>query len=190
MTEKLTDINRSLIEACKKGDSLAQYTIYSQYSKAMYNLAFRMMNNREDAEDILQEAFTDAFRKLGSYRFESTFGAWIKTIIINKCINQLKKRKAEFVFDEIPDKETYDIEKDDEPYQKDIQKVFKAIEYLPDGYRLVFTLYLLEGYDHSEISGILDISESTSKTQYHRAKRKLIQLLEKEELTWTNLKGL
>lgn len=185
VTQELTHIHRSVIEECKRGNQQAQYSLYSQYSRAMFNLAYRMMNNREDAEDMLQEAFSDAFRKLGTYRYESTFGAWLKTIVINRCINHLKRRKTEFVTDSIPE----DIWGDDDnesDYSMDTKKVFKAIEHLPDGYRIVLTLYLLEGYDHSEISEILEISESTSKTQYLRAKTKLKQLLKGEDLKWTN----
>lgn len=144
-----------------------------------------MMNNREDAEDILQEAFTEVFRKLKSFRYESTIGAWIKSIVINRSINQLKKRKIEFVSNEfIDDSQQEDSNIPD--LRGDMQKVFESIERLPVGYRLVLTLYLLEGYDHKEIASILDISESTSKSQYLRAKLRLKQLLSEEKLSWTN----
>ena len=185
MNEEAININRSVIEACKKGNTLAQYTLYNQYSKAMYNLACRMMDSKEDAEDILQEAFTDAFKKLGSYRFESTFGAWLKTIVINRCINQLKKRKVEFISVRIPEKEELNNNVNENYTKEDIQKVNNAIEKLPHGYRVVFTLYLMEGYDHSEIAGILNISESTSKSQYMRAKSRLRNILSQEDLSWT-----
>jgi RNA polymerase sigma-70 factor (ECF subfamily) len=143
----------------------------------MYNLAFRMMNNREDAEDILQETFIECFRNLGSYRFESTFGAWLKSILINKCINQIKKKKIELVFvDNLPT----DVSEHEEEMIYDTKKIFKGIEQLPDGYRIILTLYLLEGYDHTEISQILGISESTSKSQYSRAKEKLRKTLLKD----------
>ncbi|MDO9580252.1 MAG: sigma-70 family RNA polymerase sigma factor [Bacteroidales bacterium] len=88
-------IHAPLIEECRKGNSKAQFRLYNQYSKAMYNLAYRILNNREDAEDILQEAFVECFKNLGSFRFESTFGAWLKKILVNKCINQLKKKKID-----------------------------------------------------------------------------------------------
>ncbi len=178
-------IERSLIESCKKGDNIAQYTLYNKYTRAMYNLAYRMMNNREDAEDLLQEAFTEAFRKLKSYRYESTFGAWLKTIVIHRCINQLRRKKKELFTNEFVDTiETDHI--DDQDIKSDIKKVFESIEKLPDGYRIVFTLYLLEGYDHREISEILGISESTSKSQYLRAKNRLRKQLAEEKLSWTN----
>ncbi len=167
-------IHAPLIEECRKGNGKAQFRLYNQYSKAMYNLAYRILNNREDAEDILQEAFTDCFRNIGSFRFESTFGAWLKKILVNKCINQLKKKKIDLTLCEtLPSQ----INEEEAEVKYDTKKIFKGIEMLPDGYRIILTLYLLEGYDHSEISQILGISESTSKSQYSRAKGKLRNIL-------------
>jgi len=150
--------------------------LYKQYSKAMYNLAYRMMNNREDAEDILQETFTECFRNIGSFRFESTFGAWLKSILMNRCINQLRKKKTDLVYYEtLPPV----AEEAEEETNYDTNKIFRGIEQLPDGYRIILTLYLLEGYDHTEIAQIMGISESTSKSQYSRAKEKLRTILSK-----------
>ena len=185
MTQKKNSINKSLIEECKKGDSQAQFTLYSMYARAMFNLAYRIVNNREDAEDMLQDSFTDAFRNLETFRFDSTFGAWLKRIVINKCINQLKKRKGEIITDNIPDA-GHDEKISELDVHNDIKKVVEGIGKLPDGYRLVFTLYLLEGYDHKEISTILKITESTSKSQYLRAKTKLKQILSEEKISWIN----
>jgi RNA polymerase sigma factor (sigma-70 family) len=163
-----------LIEGCIKGNSKAQYRLYSNYSRAMYNLAYRMMNNREDAEDILQETFLECFRNIGSFRFESAFGAWLKRILINKCMNHLRKKKSELVlYESLPPDEA----EEDSEIQYDTSRIFKAIELLPDGYRIVLTLYLLEGYDHAEIAKILEIAESTSKSQYSRAKSRLRRVL-------------
>jgi RNA polymerase sigma factor (sigma-70 family) len=168
-------INAPLIEECARGDSKSQFRLYNQYSKAMYNLAYRMTNNREDAEDILQETFVDCFRNIANFRFESTFGAWLKTILINRSINHLKKKKVVLVLHEnLP--ETAYVDEPEPVY--DTSNIFKAIEMLPDGYRVILTLYLLEGYDHTEISQILGISESTSKSQYSRAKEKLRKLIQ------------
>ena len=167
-------IHAPLIEECRTGNRKAQYRLYSQYSKAMFNLAFRILNNREDAEDILQETFVDCFRSLSSFRFESTFGAWLKKILINKCINHIKRKKIELMLCEnLPD----NIYEEEAGEVYDTTKIFRGIEKLPDGYRIILTLYLLEGYDHSEISQILGITESTSKSQYSRAKDKLRVLL-------------
>lgn len=169
-------IHAPLIEECRKGNIKAQFSLYNQYSKAMYNLAFRMLNNREDAEDLLQEAFIECFRNLNSFRFESTFGAWLKKIIINKCINQLKKKKIDL---ELCETIPVNICEEEPETTYDTGKIFKGIEMLPHGYRVILTLYLLEGYDHAEISQILGISESTSKSQYSRAKEKLRSILSK-----------
>jgi len=172
--QKDFNIHAPLIEECRKGSSKAQYMLYKQYSKAMYNLAYRMMNNREDAEDILQETFTECFRNIGTFRFESTFGAWLKSILMNRCINQLRKKKTELVYYEtLPAV----AEEEEQETNYDTNKIFRGIERLPDGYRIILTLYLLEGYDHTEISQIMGISESTSKSQYSRAKEKLRGIL-------------
>jgi len=170
------NIHAPLIEECKRGSIKAHFRLYNQYSKAMYNLAYRMMNNREDAEDILQETFTECFRNIRSFRFESTFGAWLKSILVNRCINQLRKKKTELVYYEtLPAVAS----EEEEVITYDTEKIFKGIEQLPDGYRVVLTLYLLEGYDHTEISHIMGISESTSKSQYSCAKEKLRKILAK-----------
>ena len=170
-------IHAPLIEECRKGDRKAQFRLYEQYSRAMFNLAHRILNNREDAEDILQEAFVECFRNLDTFRFESTFGAWLKRIMVNKCINQIKKKKIDLtLYETLP--AVVDVEEEEVKY--DMTKIFEGIELLPDGYRIILTLYLLEGYDHGEISQILGISESTSKSQYSRAKEKLRTILSKK----------
>ena len=169
-------IHAPLIEECRKGNSRAQFRLYNQYAKAMYNIAYRMLNNREDAEDILQETFVDCFRNINSFRFESTFGAWLKRILINKCINHLQKKRIDLTLtDELPN---IGYEEEEETVY-DISKITRGIEMLPDGYRVILSLYLLEGYDHSEIAQIMGISESTSKSQYSRAKEKLRSQLAK-----------
>jgi len=161
-----------------KGNVPAQYQLYSLYSKAMYNICYRMTNQQQEAEDMLQESFSYAFSKLGSFRFESSFGAWLKRIVVNTCINHIKKRKVDLVYtehnnDPIPDNDLVDYEE----IRFKTESVMKAMEQLPEGYRVVFSLYLLEGYDHKEISEILGISESTSKSQFLRAKLKIKEIL-------------
>ncbi len=137
------------------------------------------MNFKNDeAEDMLQESFIEAFRKLDSYRYESSFGAWLKRIVINKCINQMKKKRVDLVLqDEIPGIYEEPVTFDDENLQLDVQKIHAAMEQLPEGYRVILSLYLFEGYDHVEISEIMNISVSTSKSQYMRAKSKLKDIL-------------
>jgi RNA polymerase sigma factor (sigma-70 family) len=183
-----TDLNihAHLIEQCRKGSRDAQFRLYNQYSRAMFNLSLRITNNREDAEDILQESFTECFRKISSFRFESTFGAWLKAIVVNRSINHLRKKQVSLVYlENLPDHPVQD-EKD---IQYSIDGIIKGIELLPDGYRVILTLYLLEGYDHSEISQILGIAESTSKSQYMRAKEKLRKIVNQKQL-WTDWKSL
>ncbi|MFZ2287172.1 MAG: sigma-70 family RNA polymerase sigma factor [Bacteroidales bacterium] len=159
------------------GSRKAQFRLYELYSKAMFNTAFRITGSREEAEDMLQEAFTDCFRNLGSYRTESTFGAWLKTIVINRCISRLRKKEAQLVYIDDYSRHEFTEEESAESAWPDPAVIARAVEKLPDGYRVVLSLYLLEGYDHTEISQILGISESTSKTQYLRAKEKLKKIL-------------
>ncbi len=175
------DIHQKLIEASKKGDNRARRQLYELYARAMFNICLRMVNNREDAEDILQEAFVQAFTKLDSFRYESTFGAWLKRIVINTCINAINKKKVDLLLTE--DMHQYkNVMDDDEDADmplttKDVQK---AMEQLPEGGRIVFSLYLLEGYDHVEIAEILGITESTSKSQFMRAKRRVYEILKEK----------
>jgi len=142
----------------------------------MYNIGLRMMNRREEAEDMLQETFIEAFKRLNSFRYESSFGQWLKRIMINKCINGLRKRKAELVLEgEVKDNRIEETETDED--KLNVEKIHNAMTRLPEGYRVVFSLYLIEGYDHNEISEILGISVSTSKSQYMRAKRRIREIL-------------
>ena len=170
-------IHENLVNECRRGSRKAQFRLYELYSKAMFNTAYRITGNREEAEDMLQEAFTDCFRNIGSYRTESTFGAWLKTIVINRCISRLRKRETELVY--IEDYSRHEVREEEPPETiwPDQAVIARAVERLPDGYRVVLSLYLLEGYDHTEIATILGISESTSKTQYSRAKDKLKKIL-------------
>ena len=181
-----TKIHSDIIESCKNGNRVAQYTLYNLYSKAMYNLAYRITGGREDAEDVLQDSFTEAFRRLETFRYESTFGGWLKSIVINRSINLVRRRRTDLFLDEQFDQPADHEELAQEELSADIEKVFRSVEKLPQGYRIVLTLYLLEGYDHQEIAEILSISESTSKSQYLRAKKRLRELLSEENISWMN----
>jgi len=138
-----------------------------------------MLNNREEAEDLLQDSFVDAFMKLESFRYESSFGAWLKRLVINHCINWINRKKVELTYpEELANMDGAEEEpKDYEEIQYNVQKIHRAMEQLPDGYRITFSLYALEGYDHKEISEILGITESTSKSQYLRAKQKIHEII-------------
>ncbi len=177
-----TDIHETLIEASKKGNNKARKQLYELYSCAMFNICYRMMNNREDAEDIMQEAFVLAFSKLGTFRYESTFGAWLKRIVINTCINAIQKRKVDLLYtDNIANYEYNSNDNDETEWPFTVREVKNAMKLLPEGGRLIFSLYLFEGYDHTEIAQILDITVSTSKSQFMRAKRRLIDLLKENQ---------
>uniref|UniRef100_UPI003217884F RNA polymerase sigma factor n=1 Tax=uncultured Draconibacterium sp. TaxID=1573823 RepID=UPI003217884F len=170
-------IHKKIIEACKNGNDRARFELYQLYSKAMFNVSYRMMNNREEAEDMLQEAFTQAFMKLNSFRYESNFGSWLKRIVVNTCINAINKRKVDLTYCEEVYHNDLPEETTDEQPEFTVANVTKAMELLPEGGRMVFSLYLLEGYDHVEISQILGITESTSKSQFMRAKRRVVEIL-------------
>jgi len=177
------DKHYNLVVECKQGSKKACYELYRLYSKAMLNIAFRVVGNIGDAEDVLQEAFLDAFNKVKDFRQETTFGLWLKQIVINKSVNLLRKRKIEWAEFEQGQLENIadDLPEDDQDMQYKVAQVKDAIKELPEGYRLVLSLYLLEGYDHEEIGQILNIAENTSRTQFLRAKRKLVELLKRKE---------
>lgn len=162
------NISRRLIEKCLDGDVKAQYQLYKQYSKAMYNIAIRFLDNKMDAEDILQDSFLTAFKRLGELQNKDVFGSWLKRIVINNCISLQRKRKFAFVeIDEQQHGEAIDMEEG--MYDVDPALVHRAIRELPAKGRTVLVLRALEGYSHKEIAETLDISPSTSKTQYSRA---------------------
>lgn len=168
-----------LVEKCKQGSSLSFKELYLQYAKAMFNTCLRIINNVADAEDIVQESFIDAFRNIDGFNYQSTFGAWIKRIVINKSINHLRNKKLKLVDISQTNINEQDNEEgvNEEEIQFKVSEIKAAVRRLPDGYRTVFTLSAFEGYDYEEISEILKISESTVRTQYHRAKKQLLLFL-------------
>ncbi|MBX9784814.1 MAG: RNA polymerase sigma factor [Chitinophagaceae bacterium] len=167
-----------LVQQCLKGDSSACRLLYNRYSQAMFNTALRIVNRRDDAEDVLQDSFIDAFQQLAGFEGRSTFGAWLKQIVVNKSISFLRKKKvlladidghADHIADEGPG--------DDEGFYFSVDTIKKAIQQLPDGYRAVLSLYLFEEYKQEEIAQMLNISHGTVRTQYMRAKNKLVNIL-------------
>ena len=140
-----------------------------------------MMNNREEAEDMLQEAFTQAFMKLDTFRYESGFGTWLKRIVVNTCINAINKKKVELSFCEEIHKYDQPVHEEENEVKYTVGNITKAMELLPEGGRMVFSLYLLEGYDHTEIAQIMNITESTSKSQFMRAKRRVAEILKEQK---------
>jgi RNA polymerase sigma-70 factor (ECF subfamily) len=163
----------SLITDCRNGDAKAFRALYGQFSKAMYNISIRIVNNSEEAEDVLQEAFLKAFQDMERFENENAFGGWLKRVVINCSIDLVRKRKITFVSIEDEDP----VEEEDEELSYTVETLRKCIQKLPDNYRIVLTLFLFEEQSHKEIASLLNITEVTSKTHYHRAKKKLLQLL-------------
>ena len=169
-----------LVERCKANDRKAQMKLYRQYCEGMFCVAMRFLKNEDDAEDVMQEAFIKAFQKLDQYRGEVTFGAWLKRIVINKCLDYLKSNKMRY--SEIQENTLHIVEDDDWSVDEGIgiKDVKAAMEHLPDKYRSVVKLYLIEGYDHQEISQILDLRENTCRTRLLRGKGFLKELLKEK----------
>ena len=176
------DKHTDLVVGCKEGNRKAQYELYKLYSKRMFNVAMRIVNNEDEAADVLQESFIHVFAHITDFRQESTFGWWVKQIVVNKSISLLRKRRAELIpleegsVEDLADEEC----EDDEALKYQVEQLKKAIQLLQDNYRFVLSLYLLEGYDHEEIAHIIKITENTSRSQLLRAKRKLIEILKNQ----------
>jgi RNA polymerase sigma factor (sigma-70 family) len=177
------NIHQDLINACKTGDRKAQFKIYKLYYKAMFNTSLRIVNDTAEAEDVMQESFLDAFRRLDSYSAEGSFGMWLKRIVVNNSLDVLRRRKDVVSLDEtdvdLPDMgDTYD----EEGIQYQVKEVKESIAKLQEEYRVVITLFLLEGYDHEEISEILGITNQLSRTRYSRARQKLLEIIRENRI--------
>lgn len=167
-------IQHQLIEACRQNDRRAQLKLYNKYCEGMYYVARRFIPDSFEAEDAMQEAFVKAFQKLHQFNGEVTFGAWLKRIVINKCLDKLKAKKLELV---AMNEQVLGTVEDEEDWTVDdgvgIAEVKQKMDQLPEKYKYPLMLYLLEGYDHEEISEILGISKVASRTLVHRGKKKL-----------------
>lgn len=170
VTSSKSEAERELVEACTRNNRAAQSDLYHKYCDAMFTIAFRIMNNRDDAHDVLQDAFIQVFRSIGQFRAESTLGAWIKTIVVRTSLRALAHRRN-LTFDDLNEQVA------DEmiliPDTLSSEYLEKSILSLPDGYRTVFLLTEVEGYTHEETARMLGISAGTSKSQLHHAKRML-----------------
>lgn len=187
--------NAELIEKVRLGSQKAQYELYEKYVRAMYHVCVRIVGKGHEAEEVLQDSFVRAFMRIEEYRGDAAFGAWLKRIVINTSINFLQKKRIDLVsLDEMPVEPALEedensendfteinihtgISEKDTKQKSEVSRVKEAINKLSDGYRIVLSLYLFEGYDHEEIGEILGISSSTSKSQYSRAKKRLRAML-------------
>lgn len=179
------DIHSDLIEGCRKNNRKAQLRVYELYYKAMFNTSYRIVNNSAEAEDIMQESFLDAFKKINIYQGTGTFGSWIKRIVINKSLDYLKKSKPDTLSIDDKEIELEDHQVPDDSYAEHVfyrmEMISDALDRLPDNYRIILSLYLLEGYDHQEIAQILGISYNNVRARYSRAKQSLIKMIDESK---------
>jgi RNA polymerase sigma-70 factor (ECF subfamily) len=172
------NIHQELIDGCRRGDQKAQFQIYKLYYKAMYNTSLRIVNDTMEAEDIMQEAFLSAFEKIGSYSGTVSFGSWLKKIVQNRSLDFLSRKRI-ITYEDIESYQGMEDNCDDSFCQNEetdprLHRVMEKIKLLPERYRNILSLYLFEGYDHEEIGQILSIPSSTSRSNYSRARQKLI----------------
>lgn len=176
--EQASTIQTAVVRKASKGDAGAQSWLYEQYSKAMFNICTRMTGNRNDAEDVLQDAFILAFKNLGQLKDPLQFGGWLKRIVVNECIRYSKKS---FYWSEWEDERNNTADEGAEWWKTvSFEIIHKEIKSLPDGCRQVFNLFVVEDFSHRDIAEQLGISESTSKSQYHRARQLLKERITKQ----------
>ncbi len=172
----------AILKGCVRNDAAAQRELYNQYSPKMLAVCYRFAHNREDAEDMLQEGFIKVFTQIHSFENRGSFEGWIRRIIVHTCINILKKNKK---FNESVDlihATRLQVREDSVPAVIQAKQVVECIRMLPIGYRTVLNLYAVEGYSHREIAHMLDIEESTSRSQYTRAKVMLEDILVRKKI--------
>ncbi len=163
-----------LLEGCAAGRRSAQNLLYRKYASTMMAVCLRYAPNRSEAEDLLQEGFLKIFQCISGYRKEGSFEGWMKRIMINNALNQFRRnRRVPFLKDIEEINETEILTSDDTELEPDVpaEKLLGLIQMLPEGYRMVFNLYVFEEYSHKEIAEMLNISENTSKTQLLKARR-------------------
>jgi RNA polymerase sigma-70 factor (ECF subfamily) len=177
---------RKLVERCKKNDRRAQLVLYNYFVKDMYSTCFRIVKDSVMAEDIVQESFISAFRSIRRFSNEVPFSAWIRRIVINQSITTLRRNKHHKLFELDEEKigaeitEEVNAKEEEVELTRQLAEIRLALLELPDGFRTIFSLYYIEGYDHDEIAEIMGIRASTSRSQLTRAKQKLIEKLKQK----------
>jgi RNA polymerase sigma factor (sigma-70 family) len=184
MTEEL------MLAGCLKNNAAAQEALYSRYSPRMLGVCYRFAKNREDAEDMLQEGFIKVFTQLFQYRGEGALEGWIRRIIVHTCINILKKNEKLTDRVDIIHATGVHIREEMIPSIMQAKQVVECIRLLPMGYRTVLNLYAIEGYSHREISEMLEVEESTSRSQYTRAKAMLEEILVRKKIIQKPQRGI
>jgi RNA polymerase sigma-70 factor (ECF subfamily) len=172
-----------LVQACLKGNPRAQKALFEKFAAKMFAVCLRYMNNHDEAQDSLQDGFVKIFSKLVDFKNEGVLEGWIRRIIVNTCLDAIRKN-AKTKFDVSLDDVSYKLDYTDTGMQHlEVEELMKLIQSMPNGYRVVFNLYAIEGFTHKEIGEKLGINENTSKSQYLRARAFLRERLEK--LEWT-----
>jgi RNA polymerase sigma factor (sigma-70 family) len=172
----------AILKGCLKKEAAAQRDLYNRYSPKMLAVCYRFAHNREDAEDMLQEGFIKVFSQVHTFESRGAFEGWIRRIIVHTCINILKKNKKFNESVDIIHATGVQVREESVPSIIQAKQVVECIRLLPIGYRTVLNLYALEGYNHREIAGMLDIEESTSRSQYTRAKAMLEEILIRKKI--------
>lgn len=171
---------KKLIEECKKGNNQALKELYETYAPRMLGVCYRYAGNRELAEDMLHDGFMTVFAKIGSFRSEGSFDGWIRRVFVNTSLEHIRKNKKMREHQEITDRTV--ILEDSPSALEDMsaESIMSVVERLPDGFRVIFNMYAIDGYSHAEIAKELNINESTSRSQYSRARAILMQELQNE----------
>src|SRR3982751_6306100 len=172
----------SILKGCLRNDAVAQKELYNKFSPKMLAVCYRFGHNREDAEDMLQEGFIKVFSQIHTFRNQGAFEGWVRRIIVHTCINNLKKNKKFNESVDIIHATNLHVREETVPSIVQAKQVVECIRLLPIGYRTVLNLYAIEGYSHKEIAEMLDIEESTSRSQYTRAKAMLEDILVKKKI--------
>lgn len=170
-----------LIEQCLRGNPKAQRELYDTYAEIMLGVCFRYTRNLTDAEDILQEGFVKVFKNLKQYNGSGELGAWIRRIMVNTAINEIKRSKLKLISQEEENDLHQTVANDDPEILLTAKEIASSLQLLPDGYRIVFNLHAIEGFSHNEIAEMLGVKTASVRSQYQRARRMLIQLLNKAD---------
>lgn len=173
---------QSILAGCLNNDPSAQRELYNRYSPKMLSVCYRFANSREDAEDMLQEGFIKVFTQMHTFQNKGAFEGWIRRIIVHTCINFLKKNKKFSNSIDLEQADYLEVKEETMPSVMQARQIIECIRLLPLGYRTVLNLYAMEGYSHKEIADMLDIEESTSRSQYTRAKSMLEAILIKRRI--------
>jgi RNA polymerase sigma factor (sigma-70 family) len=176
----------TMLNGCLKNQATAQQALYERYSPKMLAVCYRYARNRDDAEDMLQEGFIKVFTQIRQFRQEGHLEGWIRRIIVHTCINILKKNKKFANSVDIIHAQSVKTGDDNTPSLMQAKQIVECIRLLPMGYRTVLNLYAIEGFSHREIGEMLEIEESTSRSQYTRAKAMLEDLLTRKNIIQKN----